>query len=127
MRKVRSEKRLRSAGWSNVWLLLAALLVCACLPLARAQDAEQPGLESGNYNVRQSVEFGYRFTDFSGNQDVYNTFVNLRQGPRLLGLTTEMRSLNHQGTLFDSLYFSNFGYGGDPNNVVQLRRPLSPR
>src|SRR4029077_7975903 len=29
--------------------------------------------------------------------------------------------LNHHGTLFDRLYFSNFGYGGDPNNVSRLR------
>jgi hypothetical protein len=121
MRKVRSEKYLRMVTRRTWSLLLTILLGCACLPSARAQDAEQPGIDSGNYNVKQSVEFGYRFTDFSGNQDVYNTFVNLRQGPRLLGLTTEMRSLNHQGTLFDNLYFSNFGYGGDPNDVSRLR------
>ena len=32
-----------------------------------------------------------------------------------------MRSLNHQGLVFDRLYLSNFGYGGDPNNVSRLR------
>jgi hypothetical protein len=32
-----------------------------------------------------------------------------------------MRSLNHQGVFFDSLTFSNFGYGGDPNDVSRLR------
>jgi hypothetical protein len=32
-----------------------------------------------------------------------------------------MQSLNHHGTLFDRLYFNNFGYGGDPNEVSRLR------
>ena len=32
-----------------------------------------------------------------------------------------MRSLDHHGTLFDRFYFSNFGYGGDPNMASRLR------
>jgi hypothetical protein len=32
-----------------------------------------------------------------------------------------MRSINHQGIFFDNLSFSNFGYGGDPNDVSRLR------
>lgn len=32
-----------------------------------------------------------------------------------------MRSLDHKGILFDTLSFSNFGYGGDPNDVTRLR------
>ena len=39
---------------------------------------------------------------------------------RLFDYTLEMRSLNHQGFLFDNLSFSNFGYGGDPNDVSRL-------
>jgi hypothetical protein len=85
------------------------------------QDPQQEGIEQGNYNVKQSIEFGYRFTDITGNQQTYQTFVNLKDGPRLLDFSTEMRSLNHHGTFFDRLYFSNFGYGGDPQNVSRLR------
>ena len=33
----------------------------------------------------------------------------------------QMRSLDHNGFLFDNLTFSNFGYGGDPNDVSRLR------
>jgi hypothetical protein len=47
--------------------------------------------------------------------------VNLQDGPRLLNFTTEMRSLDNRGTFFDRFYFSNFGYGGDPNVVTVLR------
>src|SRR5262249_55280540 len=32
-----------------------------------------------------------------------------------------MRSLNHQGLLFDNFYVTSFGYGGDPNNATRLR------
>ncbi len=32
-----------------------------------------------------------------------------------------MQSLDHHATLFDRLYFSNSGYGGDPNDVSRLR------
>ena len=98
---------------------LAILCLCGISPLIVAQDTDQ-GREIGNYNVKQSVELGYRFTDFGGNLNVYDTFVNLQQGPRLLGFSTEMHSLNKTGSLFDRLYFDNFGYGGDPNDASRL-------
>ena len=100
----------------------AALLLCAWLPAARAQqDQEQPGIEQGNYNIKQSVEFGGRLVSITGDQQAYDTFVNLQEGLRLLDFTTEMRALDHHGALFDRLFFSNFGYGGDPNDVSRLR------
>jgi len=74
-------------------------------------------VDEGNYHIKQSIEFGGRFVDVTGNTQSYDTFVNLQQGPRLLGFTTELRSLDHHGSLFDRFYFSNFGYGGDPNQV----------
>jgi hypothetical protein len=99
-----------------------ALLLFVEITVAWGQQAaEGDGINSGNYNIKQSVEFGYRFSDITGSQATYDTFVNLQQGPRLLDMTLEMRSLNHQGLVFDRLYLSNFGYGGDPNNVSRLR------
>ena len=100
---------------------LAASLLTLCASMAQAQDDEQKGIEQGNYNIKQSIEFGGRFTSTSGDSQAYDTFVNLRQGARLFGFTTEMRSINHHGTLFDNLYFNNYGYGGDPNDVSRLR------
>jgi hypothetical protein len=88
---------------------------------ARAQDDEQKGIDQGNYNIKQSIEFGGRFTSVGGDTPTYDTFVNLQQGARLLGFTVQMDSLNHHGDPFDRLYFSNFGYGGDPNDVSRLR------
>ena len=100
---------------------LAGLLAVPTIRAIAQEEQEQRGVDQGNYNIKQSVEFGGRFVDATGDTQSYDTFLNLQQGPRLLGFTTEMRSLNHQGGLFDRLYFSNFGYGGDPNNVSRLR------
>ncbi len=102
---------------ANVSLAMAFLCVVAARGIA--QDTDQ-GKQIGNYNVKQSMELGYRFTDFSGNLNVYDTFVNLQQGPRLLSFSTEMHSLNKTGSLFDRLFFDNFGYGGDPNDASRL-------
>jgi hypothetical protein len=106
---------------SKRFLVVAVLLGLLISPARAQQQEEQRGIEQGNYNIKQSIEFGGRFTSVGGDVQAYDTFVNLQQGPRLLGFTTEMRSLDHHATLFDRLYFSNFGYGGDPNMVSRLR------
>src|ERR1700691_1284837 len=100
---------------------LAAVLL-AFLPLSLAQNGseESKGVDSGNYNIQQSVEAGYRSTWINGNTNTYDTFVNLGDGLRLFDYTLNMRSLGHNGLLFDTLNFSNFGYGGDPNDVTRL-------
>jgi hypothetical protein len=105
-----------------VVLLALAAVSTLLLPTAGAQQLEElKGIDQGNYNIKQSIEFGGRFTNISGDQQAYDTFVNLQQGARLLGFTMEMNSLDHHGTWFDRFYFSNFGYGGDPNEVSLLR------
>jgi len=80
-----------------------------------------PGVESAGYEIKQSAEFGARISDFSGSHAMWDTLVNLGTGPRLLEYTLDMHAPKHTGILFDDLSFSNFGYGGDPNNVTRLR------
>lgn len=102
-------------------LVVVALLGFSSLTFAQNAADETKGMESGNYTVQQSVEAGYRTTWVNGNQDTYDTFVDLGQGVRLFDYTLDMRSHDHNGFLFDDLGFSNFGYGGDPNDVSRLR------
>jgi hypothetical protein len=54
---------------------------------ALAQDDEEApqGRVWGDYTVHQSFEFGGRAGDVNGNQQLYDTLVNLKSGPRLLG------------------------------------------
>ena len=63
------------------FLLLTWTLGCLGFSPSRAQQTPDPkGLDEGNYNIKQSVEFGYRFTSIDGDQQTYDTFVNLQQG-----------------------------------------------
>ncbi len=102
-------------------LFVVALFFFPLASQAQTDSEETQGTNSGNYNVQQTVELGYRGDWVNGNQNTYDTFVNLGSGPRVLDYTLDLRSLNHQGLLFDNLNFSNFGYGGDPNDVSRLR------
>ena len=100
---------------------LAILVVLPSAPGgAFAQEAVE-GIDNGNYHYQGSFEFGYRFVNPNGSQAIYDTFVDERQGPRLLEQTLNMRSLNHQGGLFDDLFLSSFGWGGDPENAGRMR------
>jgi len=124
----------------RVLLLVAGLLAFALMAAAQSdssssadrkdekkeetkKDAEQ-GPDKGEvwngYEVHQSIEFGGHITDYTGSGALWNTYVNQYSGPRLLNQTLDLRSLNHEGLLFDELHLSNFGYGGDPNNVTRL-------
>ncbi|MFB3815442.1 MAG: outer membrane protein [Terriglobales bacterium] len=120
-------------------LALAALLLTSPV-MAQTGQTQPEETKLGNYIVSQSVEFGYRFTEFSGTTfpcppgsegrnsaglceepSMYNTLVNLHTGPRVLEQSLSMRSPRHEGALFDNLFVSSFGWGGDPNNVARLR------
>jgi hypothetical protein len=111
----------RPKSYTPAFALLVATLILS--PIARAQDdgGQSKGIDSGNYNIHSSIDFGYRASEVNGNINTYNTFENLGSGVRLFDYTLEMRSLDHNGLLFDTLLFTNFGYGGDPNDVTRLR------
>jgi hypothetical protein len=102
------------------FLILAAVSFPARPARAQGASPDHDGMNSGDYNIKQTIEFGYRADWINGNNDTYDTFVNLGQGVRLFNYTLEMRSIDHRGLLFDNLSFSNFGYGGDPNDVSRL-------
>lgn len=86
------------------------------------ENPQQPeGWEGLGYVVHQTMEVGYRASDVSGSKQMYNTLVNLPQGPRLLEQSLSMQSPAHQGFLFDNLFVNSFGWGGDPNNAFNAR------
>jgi hypothetical protein len=90
----------------------------AALP---APPTEPDGVTAGGYQIHSLIEVGYRSTNVTGSGDMYDTLVNLQSGPRILDQTLTMQSVDHQGLLFDDLYLSSFGWGGDPNNALRLR------
>jgi hypothetical protein len=97
---------------------MLALPLCA---LAQDDAPAPAGSVRGGYIVQQSVEFGGRIASVDGNVQLYDTLVNLRSGPRLLGQELSIHPLTRGGGLFDRLYLSSFGFGGDPNDVARLR------
>ena len=139
LRRVRrTQWRLKTGHWT--WILVVGVVLMLPRPTrAQTQAPPQPetqtqpssqtpaptsdasaGRTEGNYTVQQSIEFGYRDSMIGGNLNNYNTFENLSSGFRLFDYTLNMRSINHQGLFFDNLSFTNFGYGGDPNDVSRL-------
>jgi LPS transport system D len=110
---------------AKAFLALIAVLVPSTLALSQttgstpAQTNEE-GKEIAGYQVQQSIDFGYRFTDVNGSEQMFDTFINQHQGPRLLEQTLSMNSVNHSGVAFDRLSLSTFGWGGDPENAARL-------
>ncbi len=108
------------SAWMQTTILLTGCLICLLPVLAHAQEAGQ-GIQYGNFNVQQSTELGYRFTGVDGNASMYDSYVDLPSGPRMLEQTFSLRSLTRKGALVDDLFVSSFGYGGDPETVTRLR------
>ena len=106
------------------WLLVAVLpgmLSAQSSSAGQNSPSGTEGVNTGGYVMHSSIEMGYRYTDRTGSNDMYDTLVNLQTGPRFLNETLSMQSQDHQGLLFDDLNLNSFGWGGDPNNALRLR------
>ena len=88
---------------------------------ATAASSKSEEVTYGGYLVHQSVEAGYRYSDLTGSEAMFNTLVNTHQGPRIFEQSLSMQSENHQGTLFDDLFVNSVGWGGEPNNYLRMR------
>jgi hypothetical protein len=112
-------------SWTIRFLLALALTGAAVAQESSSQESKaqktNPEVPSTGYQVTQSIEFGGRIADFSGNRAIWNDFVNMHSGPRLIGQTLEITTPRGTGQFFDHLSLSSFGFGGDPNNVARAR------
>jgi hypothetical protein len=102
------------------------LALCALVTTgASAQDANpplSPKAAKGGYDLRQTYDIGGHFANVNGSGAMYDTMVNLQSGPRLLDQTIEAHTLpGTKFALFDTLFESSAGYGGDPNAFSSLR------
>ena len=76
---------------------------------------QNEGSTLGQYEVRQSIEFGGRISNFSGNPGMWSSYVNLFSGPRLLEQTLDMHSADHTG-------WRGHNARGDGRNEWKFRR-----
>ena len=107
---------------SSIYIWALALLFPAAAGCQSDPSTTPPSeVTYGGYRVHQSFEAGYRVSDATGNESMFNTLVNTHEGPRLFEQVLSMRSENNQGALFDGLFLHSLGWGGDPNNYLQVR------
>jgi len=90
-------------------------------PTTGEQVGTVRGQNTGDYNVVQSWELGYRFASVGGNQDQYRSDVNYHDGLRLLGSSFTINSKDGKGHWFDEIALTSQGLGNDPYESATLR------
>jgi hypothetical protein len=83
--------------------------------------APQENIGWGAMIFKSTMEIGYRWRDFDGNEDVYRSQVNLGNGVKLLHSSSELSAPESSGVLFDKLTVNFDNWGGDPYNTTEVR------
>ncbi len=105
----------------------ALLLSSALLPAQEVvaptpeRTGEPRGANSGDYNIVQDWELGYRFRSVDGNLGKYRSDVNFGNGVRLLSSRLLLRSRDGKGHWFDEFSLFTQGLGNDPYESATLR------
>jgi len=79
------------------------------------------GDNTGDYNITQSFEFGYRWRLLGGDEGMYRSVVNYGNGLRLLGSRLAINSREGHGNFFDELLLTTQGLGNDPYESAMIR------
>jgi hypothetical protein len=104
-------------------ILMAGGALSAQQVVAPTPDQVGPlrGENTGDYNITQSFETGYRFSQAFGNIGEYRSDVNYGNGIRLLGSSLTINSKDGHGKFFDEIVLTTNGLGNDPYQSVNLR------
>ncbi len=111
-------------------ILAAAFSIGLVARFAAAQPVVAPtnepvgpprGENTGDYNITNSFETGYRWHTVDGNIGKYRSDVNFGNGIRLLGSTLTVNSKDGHGHYFDELQLTTGGLGNDPYQFANLR------
>ncbi|MGA3200973.1 MAG: hypothetical protein ABSF12_00610 [Bryobacteraceae bacterium] len=107
----------------KLFLISIASVALAQPPVAPTveQTGNPRGENSGDYNIIQSFELGYRFATIGGDGGMYDSTVNYGDGIRLLSSSLNVQSRDGHGRLFDHLVLTTQGLGGDPYQSAILR------
>jgi hypothetical protein len=117
----RSMVTFKSLSYLLALSLVSSTVWCQTNGSQSPSDTTEKAVMYGGYQVHQSVEAGYRVSDETGSGRMFDTMVNLHDGPRVFEQSLSMHSPSNQGTLFDSLSVNSVGWGGDPNNFLRMR------
>ncbi len=94
--------------------VLASLVLAAQPVVTPTPDRPDDIEKAGVYTISNSFEMGYRFSDVSGNRDVYRSSVNFGNGLRLFEGQLRINTQEGKGSLFDEFAFNTVGAGNDP-------------
>jgi len=104
------------------WILLAHAAVAQQVVTPTPDQAGSPrGENTGDYNVMDSFETGYRFAEVNGSLGTYRSDVNYGNGIRLLSSNLSVNSRDGHGRWFDQIVLTTIGLGNDPYQSVTLR------
>ena len=101
--------------------VLASLVLAAQPVVTPTPDRPDDIEKAGVYTISNSFEMGYRFSDVSGNRDVYRSSVNFGNGLRLFEGQLRINTQEGKGSLFDEFAFNTVGAGNDPYQSSILR------
>src|ERR1017187_10775893 len=104
------------------WILLAYAALAQQVVTPTPEQAGSPrGENTGDYNVMESFENGYRFAVLDGSVGTYRSDVNYGNGIRLLSGNLSVNSRDGHGRWFDQIVLTTIGLGNDPYQSVTLR------
>ena len=76
-----------SIRMQQLFVIVALLNLAAAAQTggSNSGQSQQPpeGWENSGYVIHQSIEIGYRTSNITGSEQMYNSLVDLRSGPRL--------------------------------------------
>ena len=105
-------------------MVVAMFLAAACIAVAQDPSMPAPGAQVAapdGYFLHQSIDVGGHMNNVSGSGAMYDTMINQKSGPRVLGETFELHALpSNKNPLVDDLKAFSNGFGGDPNNFAKL-------
>jgi hypothetical protein len=104
------------------WILAAQTVVAQQVAAPTPDQAGSPrGENTGDYNVMDSFETGYRFAVVDGSVGTYRSDVNYGNGIRLLSSSLSVNSRDGHGRWFDQIVLTTMGLGNDPYQSGTLR------
>jgi len=104
------------------WMILGQAALAQPVVTPTPDQAGSPrGENTGDYNVVDSIELGYRMAVVGGDLGKYRSDVNFGDGIRLLSSNLTVNSKDGHGRWFDTLVFTTLGLGNDPYQSVTLR------